>query len=438
MNKRAASLLILVLGVALFIFRGPLRGMKTDGFNDFGGTYTIAKAWLSGLNPYSAPEAVRIWLEDGRPAWLFVLKLKNSEAMPGAGSGLPGCVPYIAPFALLPAFYADRVWIWFGSIALALMIWKLFPPARFPPAVRYSFMALAFALAPLHTGAKGGNASTLVIACLGFSYLWRFDRPILAGILLGIAGCFKPHVAGAALVFMIVERTWTPVLTSIVTGLLSVAVFVVRLSIAHVEWWSVFMKRMFAVGYPGGPDDFSLLNPARYQLVNLQVLFSSVVSNRTVVNAAAIAFVLVLTGLWFYLVLKHRVQPILAFSALNVILLLPSYHRINDAGVIVFTVCAAALAWSQDMPYRKTMTALLLPFVLPLPTAVVQLSASGYISASLVQNKAFIIFVLCHEVWLLVALVVVHLLVMAREPRRTTHESYATSPVTTSSAIANV
>ena len=426
MNRRRLSIVLLLSAIALFLFRGPIRGMKTDGFNDFAGSYTITRAWLSGVNPYSAPDGVRIWLEDGRPAWQFVVKLRTAEALPGSGTGLPGCVPYIAPFALMPAYYADRVWIWFGSAVLAFMIWKLFPPGRFPSAVQYSFMALAFALGPLHTGAKGGNASTLVIAYLGLSYLWRFDRPILAGILLGISGCFKPHVAGAALLFMIVERTWTPVLTSIITGLASVAVFVGRLSVAHVAWWSVFMKRMFAVGYPGGPDDFSLANPARYQLINLQVLFSSVVSSRAFVNAAAISIVLVLTGIWLYIVLKRRVSPILAFSALNVILLLPSYHRINDAGVIVFTVCAAALAWSQQMPFRKTMAALMLPFVLPLPTVIVQLSASGHIPASLLENKLFIVFVLCHEVWLLAALVGVQLLAMAQEPNRRPHESWAT------------
>jgi len=281
------------------------------------------------------------------------------------------------------------------------------------------FLALAVALAPLHTGIATGNASILVIACLGFSYVWRFQRPILAGVLLGIAGSFKPHLAGAGLLFFLVEQTWTPVIVSVLTGLLSIGIFAGRLAIAHVLWWSGFIQRTVAIGYPGGPDDSSLANSARYQLINLQVLFSSVLSNRSIVNILAICITVGLVALWAYWMRRREVAPILGFAAINVILLLPSYHRFYDAGVIAFALAAAA---ALDR-YRWIIAMMLASFLAPIPAALVQFGDTGRIPRGVLQSKVIVVFVLCHEIWILLALAVLLLVLMANRPLRRAHVS---------------
>jgi len=414
MNLRRALVCVgLLLALSYFFIRGPLRGMRTQGFDDFAGALTITHVWVQGLNCYSPNVVTDQWIRDGRPQFQFILKERNSTSLLGSGAGLPGSVPLLAPFTLLPAVTADQVWIWFSAAATLAMLFALFRTKNF------IFLAFALALAPLHTGIATGNASILVIACVGFSYLWRFQRPILAGVLLGIAGSFKPHIAGAGLLFFLVEQTWTPVIVSVLTGLLSIGLFAGRLAIAHVPWWSGFIHRTVAIGYHGGPDDFSLANSARYQLVNLQVLFASVLSNRSIVNILAISITVGLVALWAYWMRGREVAPILGFAAINVILLLPSYHRFYDAGVIAFALAAAA---ALDR-YRWIVPITLAAFLAPIPAALVHLGESGEIPLRVLQSKLIVVFVLCHEIWILLALAVFFLVLMRNRPLRRAHGS---------------
>ncbi|MDT8068099.1 MAG: glycosyltransferase family 87 protein [Terriglobia bacterium] len=405
--------LLVAIAFLFFLVRGPLRAIHSTGYNDFAGSFTIAHVWLRGLNCYSPSVVVDQWVKDGRPALEFVLRAAKDTSMGGSGTGLPPCIPFIAPFTLLPALVADQVWIWFTGAIVFAMLLLLFRSRNL------LFLALALSLANLHTGIKGGNASTLVIACLGFSYLWRFERPIFAGILLGIAGCFKPHLAGAGLLFFIFERTWGPVMVSVLTGLAATAMFALRLEFTAIgsSWIPELLTRTVAIGYTGGPDDFSLANPARYELVNLQVILGSVLSDRAVINTIAIGIVVVLVALWAYWMIRREVSPLLGFAAINVILLLPSYHRINDAGVIVFAVAAAA-----TMRYGWAIAVAFIPFIAPVPSAIMRFIATGRLPASLLQNKPFIVLVLCHEIWIILAVALFLLAKMQKSPGRSYRE----------------
>lgn len=407
--RRGLSYSLVFVAFVFFLLRGPIRGMHTDGFNDFAGSYTITHIWAQGLDCYSPKVNVDQWVKDGRPQWQFVLKAGKATTLNGSGSGLPSSIPFIAPFTLLPAIVSDKVWIGFTAGALVAMLLVLFRSRSLP------FLALALSLAPLHTGIRGGNASILVIACLGFSYFWRVERPIIAGILLGIAGCFKPHLAGAGLLFFIVERTWRPVIVSVLTGLAATAIFTLRLEFTPIgaSWIPGLFTRTLAIGYTGGPDDFSLVNPARYELVNLQVILGSVLSERSVINAIAIGIVVVLVALWAYAMVRREVPPLLGFAAINLILLLPSYHRTYDAGVIVFALAAAATlrdGWK--------IAAAFIPFIAPIPSAIMHLVATGRLPGSLLENKPFVLLVLCHEVWILLAVTLFLLAMMQRSPWR--------------------
>ena len=408
-SRRNLVWAVLILSFLFFLYRGPIRGMRTDGYNDFAGSYTITHVWVHGLDAYSPKAFVDQWLNDGRPQWKFILNSAQASSLGGSGTGLPSSLPFIAPFTVLPAIISDRVWIWFTAATVVIMLLLLF---RFRSPL---FLALALALATLHTGIKGGNCSTLVIACLGFSYLWRYERPIVAGILLGVAGCFKPHLAGAGLLFLIFEHTWTPVIVSVLTGLMSLAIFALRLAFTPVgtSWLPLFITRSVAIGFPGGADDFSLANPARYQMVNLQVILGTVLSNRLVVNAIAISVVVALVVLWVYWMVRRDVSPIVGFAAINVILLLPSYHRINDAGVIVFAIAAAS-----TLRYGWTLAVALTAFIAPLPSALVYLVDTGRLPTSLLQNKPFVLILLCHEVWILFGVALILLAVMSKSPSR--------------------
>jgi hypothetical protein len=167
-----------------------------------------------------------------------------------------------------------------------------------------------------------------------------------------------------------------------------------------VPWWSDFVQRTRQFGAIGDANDFSLANPARYELTNLQVIVGSVTSNRSVANLVAIAVGLLLVGAWWVAVKRNGRSDLLAFATINIILLLPSYHRFDDASVLVFLFAAAFLD-GREIWLRRIAIATALLFAFPIPAALVLLAESGRIPAHLLMNTGFQVICLAVDIWFL-------------------------------------
>src|SRR4051812_41064306 len=96
--RRALLILLLVLGCAVFAYRGPLRAMGPGGNYDFTLIYGSARAWLTEGRPYETDAVSRAWQSGGGPP------ARDPTAVRGAGTLVypPPTFPLLAPFAALP------------------------------------------------------------------------------------------------------------------------------------------------------------------------------------------------------------------------------------------------------------------------------------------------------------------------------------------------
>lgn len=392
--------MLLIAAMALFAARGIYRGVRPHVTNDFFSIYSISKAWMGGEAAYSTPVIVKTF-QDASGYRLG----RNTLAQAASYSALPGMVPLAAPFTVLRWRGANSAFVVFSVAAIGVMLWMFV--RKFGPSRDHllAFLICCLALGPIHTGLSGSNVTPLLVGLMGISYLLaRQGRMVAAGILLGVVGCSKPHIAGALVLVLLVDRDWKTLRVAVMTGVASVALFAGRLAAIGVPWWSDFVERTGQFGAIGDANDFSLANPARYELTNLQVLVASLTNSRGVANLVAITIGVLLVASWWVAVKRNGKSDLLAFAAINIILLLPSYHRFDDASVLVFLFAAAWLEEGGRAWLRKSAMVTLALFALPLPAALVYLAESGRMAHSLLNSQLVQLTLLTSQIWFLLGI----------------------------------
>ena len=432
--KNRVLWVVIVFGFLMFAYRGIYRGVRHQLTNDFFGIYTISKAWLAGQELYST----QVFVDTFQRASGYSLG-RNTLPLASKYTALPGMVPLIAPFSAFRWQTANTIWVLFGAAILVLMLWRFSRISDVPNLKVLMFFICSLLLGPIHTGLAAVNITPLLVGLMGISYLlYRQEQWMFSGILLGIVGCCKPHIAGAMVLVLLVERAWKPLAVSVLTGLASVGLFVGRLAIAGVPWWHGFVERTRYFGAIGGANDFSLANSARYELTNMQVILGSLTNSRVLANTIAIAVGAALVIAWWVAVRRHGKTNLFAFATINVILLLPSYHRFDDISVVVFLLATAFLTSSRPW-LRQTVTAATLVFLLPIAAVMVNLAETGRIPATLLNERAFQLTFLTFHIWFLLALsglLLWKMLTIAREEYNALDWSTQTS-VLKRAAVAN-
>lgn len=417
---------LMLIAIALFGYRGLYRGVRPHLTNDFFSIYSISKAWIGGEAPYSTPVIVKTF-QDASGYRLG----RNTLAQAATYSALPGMVPLAAPFTVLRWRAANSAFVVFSVAVLGLMLWMFagkFGPSRNNLLV---FLICCLSLGPIHTGLSGSNVTPLLVGLLGISYLLaRRGKTVTAGILLGVVGCSKPHIAGALVLVLLADRDWKTLGVAVLTGVASVALFVGRLAAIGVPWWSDLVQRTRHFGAVGDANDFSLANPARYELTNLQVIVGSLTSGRGIANLVAITIGVLLVVAWWVTVRRNGRPDLLAFAAISIILLLPSYHRFDDASVLVFLFAAAWLEEGNGEWLRRTAILTVAMFALPIPAALVYLAESGRLAHALLNSQLFQLSLLTSQIWSLLGVSLLILWKISQKDRSGSPSCVSVSPVT--------
>ncbi len=413
MSKRWAALLaavLLVASFAEFAVRGPLRLTHSPGWNDFLSPYIQTQAWVHGQDPYSAQSLLAWWpSDDPRPAFV------DDEAADGtleSKRGMPSPYPLttlvmLAPFAALPWTVALSCWCALNMAAVILAAFALLSICGCKVAEIRSqlFLAAVFGLAPVHTGLSTANPVILAVS-LAVVSLWAAGRgrDRTAGLLLALAVCLKPTVAGGLLLYYLIRRRWTIAAT---TGAVAAAigcVGLIRLSAAGVPWVHSYLensRRMFAAG---SVDDFTQADRIRFNMINAQILFFDIFPNPRLANLLARFLGGALLSCWAYLCCRRRTgSELLEISAISVLSLIPVYHRFYDATLLIWP-----LAWALLLLSRRSSTVLSLatiaPFFLPGSVMLSELTRSRKIPPQVAHAWWWSTIVLSHEVSCLILL----------------------------------
>jgi hypothetical protein len=413
--------LLLLASLAEFTVRGPVRMWQGMGWNDFLSPYIQAKAWAHGEDPYSTRSLISFWPADNkRPVWVDK-DLANGalEAKRGIPSPYPlSSLVVISPITIFPWRVAVILWmaITFAAVVLAPFALLSICGLGATEARAQLFLAFAFALAPLHTGLATANPA-LVVVSLMVASVWAEHRGKnnLAGLLLAIAACLKPTVAGGLLLFYLVRRQWR------VVGIACAAVAIISglgmawLTWAGVSWLPSYFENTRKMFSPGSLDDFARADAIRFNMINAQVLFYSVLRNATLADRLArlLSAALLLTWGWFCS-RRGRASDLLAISAISVVSLIAVYHRFYDAALLIWPLAWGLLAVKNRRIQIATL-AMIAPFLVPGPAVLGRLGAAGWIPSGFTGSWWWNAWVMPHEVLALLLLAGVLLYWLARE-----------------------
>lgn len=408
-------LLILLSGTE-FMVRGPLRFAHARDFNDFISPYIQSKAWVRGIDPYSPANLVQLWPREAeQPEFLHQDLATHNLAL---RRGIPTAYPLtalfvLAPMTILPWPVAHVAWLVINLLVYAAMglslAWLI--RLRWSEARTYIFCAFLLALAPFHTGLAAGSIAIVVVSITAVVCLAaECQHDILAGTLLAIAVSLKPQIALPFLLYFLLCRRWRLAGTAIGIVAAVAALAVLRLTITGAPWLGNYLDDNRILFSRGSLGDFTEANPIRFGLVNLQVLLYVILHNRVVANGLALA-IGILAGLWWLFLFRRRspnAHALLALSALVVISLLPVYHRLYDASLLVFPLAWSLTALSGRIrPLANITFCLILPFLVPGGTVLEQIQLRGYVSSALRGAWWWKVMVMPHQVWVLVILSVV-------------------------------
>jgi len=402
--------------------RGPVRLVRTGmTWNDFLSPYIQAKAWAQGKDPYSAQSLILLWPPDSRrPSWVVpeaaagVLEMKRGIPTPYPLTSLVT----LSPFTVLSWSVALRLWIAINVAAVLLTPFAMVSicgvglldfRARL-------FLAVAFALACLHTGLGTANPAMLAV-CLTVATVWaeRIGREKLAGVFLALAVCLKPTVAAGLLLYYLVRRRWKiagiACAATVVVGIVGVT----RLALAGVPWVSSYLENTRRIFAPGALADFTKADPSWFNMINAQVFFYGLVGKASVANLLSLLLAAALLGCWFWLC-RRRPTPSgsLEISAVSVLILIPVYHRFYDASLLIWP-----LAWSLLFVRKRLFAVLTLatifPFLVPGAALLDKLALAGRIPSAIANGWWWNSIVMPHEAWDLILLAMLLLYFMSRD-----------------------
>lgn len=424
------GILVLLAG-SEWILRGPVRFVRGRDFNDLISPYTQSNLWIRGTDPYSPANLVRFWPpEASRPDFLakdladdsLVYKRGIPTAYP------PSCLLILAPLAVLPWPIAHALWLALSVLAYSAAVASLLSLTDLcqSPHRMYLFVAFALGLAPFHTGMAAGSIAIVTVGVIT-SAMWAAsqERDVMAGVLIALAVGLKPQLGLPFLFYYLVRRRWQ--ISGIAIGLTAVlsllAIF--RLWAGGVPWVQSYLYDNRVLFAPGSLGDFTELNPIRFGLINLQLPIYAIFGNREMANVLAMLVALTLGAVWLILIRRagSTRNELLELSALAMLCLLPIYHRLYDASLLILPLswCFVALTGHLKL-LAKGALLLILPFLVPGGSALEQLRHTGHFSA-LQHSRWWNGIVMSHQAWCLFFLSLVLLKALSMKGKEAAEEA---------------
>ena len=154
--------------------------------------------------------ANRVWLGDVENAYQFTNLIDMERAASGTDAFLPWTYPpqfslFLAPLALVPIGVAYFLFT-ASTLTFYIVVLRSIAGSYFVLLLIILFPAIAVTMAC-------GQNGFLTAGLIGLVCLFFEERPILAGVALGLM-VIKPHLAIAFAVYALLRRSWTVVITA--------------------------------------------------------------------------------------------------------------------------------------------------------------------------------------------------------------------------------
>lgn len=363
MNRDKAQsdgFLLVCLGALMFVALGFLLliSRKDQGL-DFRIAYSTARCVVEHRDPYNQGELLRVYEESGGTLPQGGIEVLRSETL---YIYLPTIFVVTVPFVAFPMPVAYVVWTalaGLGFLVAAAMMWDV--GKQHAPLLTGAL--LCFYLANSGTLISTGNAASLALslAIIGAWCIlrerWNFPGVVCMAVSLAI----KPHDAAFLWLALVLcggvfrRRAFQSAAVMICTTLPFV-VWTWRIAPHWVQEMRAHMVHLSAHGAVSDPGPATVLNRGTLTLTNLQAVFSLLRDAPGFYNL--ISYLVCGVMMVVAIVVMVRRQPgesvgwlAVAFAA--ALTLLPVYHRQYDAKLLIATIPACALLWSQKSRFGK-------------------------------------------------------------------------------------
>ncbi len=336
---------------------------------DFRLNYNGARCLLEECDPYNPSTELRLYRSEGTsyPAdndasLIFVTNLVYP----------PSEFAITLPFALMPPGVAQALWV--GAIAVCFLLasalmWAL--SSRYAPALGGALLGLMLALG--FPQLFYGNPGCLVVGLVGITagcfLLERWEG--IGVVCLAAALALKPHDSGLVWLFFLLaggslrRRAWQSLaLASAVS--LPVVLWTWHLS---PHWPQEMIANLRAFTVHGGfndPAPASAIEHGTCAITSLQAMWSNVRDEPRFYNLASMALTAPLLLIGGVVTLRAKPERTkqgqarvwLGLAAVAALTLLPVYHRVYDAKMLMLTIPACALLWAEGGKLRWIALAL--------------------------------------------------------------------------------
>jgi hypothetical protein len=355
MNRaRVDGLYLLLLGALIFLsFGGLMLALSPDRMLDFKLVYCSTKCLFEHCDPYRQSDVLRIFRAEGetQPADSddhLIVATRNPYP--------PSEFALTLPLALLPIRAAQALWVTMiaGSFLLAsFLMWDLAAASAPQLSGGLVCLSLAFGSSLIFFGNPGCIAVGLCM--VGVWSILR-ERFVPGGILcLAASLMLKPQDAGLVWLFFLLagglyrKRALQTLAVATVLSLPAL-LWVIHLS---PHWIGEIQSNLAAFTVHGGINDPGPSAPGGHgtlMITNLQSAIASFDDDPRIYNTASYMVCAPLLLVWGWVTLRTRpTLPNACFglAAIAALSMLPIYHRLYDAKLILLTVPACALLCAE-------------------------------------------------------------------------------------------
>jgi hypothetical protein len=349
-NARKLGLIPVSLGagILLWILGFVLHVKAVDTAKDLIGGYYSAHCLLHHRDPYDPGNVLDTFRAEGGEHPMddeLTREITSRYLYP------PSAFAVVVPLALLPWSVAKVVWA-VGSVCSLIVAGFLVLDLCAGGASVLGGVFIGYLLATSYVLVVLSNPSELAIG-LSIIAAWCFlrERYAWAGIVcLAASLVVKPQIAGLAwLCFLLAggmfrRRALQTLLVAVVVSL----PFVLWVWRVAPNWNAELRSNVDAFSVRGGATDPGPSSKSANDLVDLQVMVSRVWDRPDVYNAVSYVVVAPLLVAWAVITIRRRGSPgsaLYGLAAISPLSLLPVYHHVYDAKLLLLTVPALTLVW---------------------------------------------------------------------------------------------
>lgn len=346
-KDRAIGLSMILVGYAVFLIIGiSVERKSPGGLIDLKWAYCEERALIQHRDPYKQPVVLEYLDKDEVPP------SRDPHALKPKYIQLPTALFLFFPFGLLNFALVRVIWMIFvaGAYLLAaLLMWEI--AGRFAPILPGILIGLVLANSEILLFL--GNLSAIVVSLCVIA-VWCFvrNRFALVGVFcLATSMAIKPHDVGFIWLYFAIgcgEFRKRALQTLVLTLAIS-ALAVLWIRQVSPDWLHELASNISADSARGSPLDPGPGSPL-HGMINAQSIFSMFWDYPQIYNPLSYLLCGVLLSIWITTTFRSEFSQLrswLALGTISALSVLPVYHRIYDAKLILLAVPACSILWSQ-------------------------------------------------------------------------------------------